>query len=272
MTAAKDPHPTTTDRQETTMSTDLTPAIQPPEPDAYLTARLVNVRARTHRVPDAHFGYPTTDELALLHTHLGAAVRQDLERGATVHRRLPWLVRQVPWVVCALDCAVLLSFCTDIFNVDLGAPFAAPVPYLAALLLAVLGSGVAFTWLATTGTRLRTYRNKLGEIEWAAAGVSTWILLAVSGVLVAALATLMYERVTVEAAQAFEEPAGGGAFLLGLVFAVLSVVANLAVLAVHAFDGSWMAAELARAGRLLHRLERQALLQGTTAAPEARRE
>jgi hypothetical protein len=241
------------------MSTDVSTTSPPPEPDPgdYLTARLLNVRATGHRIPDEHFGYPTPEELNHLHAHLGAAIRDDVAHGATVHRRLPWPVRQVPWIVAVLDCAVLLSFCADIFNVDPTAPLQAPVASLAALLLAVLGSGVAFTWLATTGSRLRTYRNKLGEIEWAAAGTSTWILLAVSGVLVVALATLMNARVSVEVAQAFDDPTSSGAAGLGLVFAVLSAVANLAVLAVHAFDGSWLSAELARAGRLLHRHEKR---------------
>ena len=42
---------------------------------------------------------------------------------------------------------------------------------------------------------------------------------------------------------------------LGALFAALSAVANLAVIAVHALDGSVAMAELERAGLLLHRYE-----------------
>jgi hypothetical protein len=206
-------------------------------------------------VRDRHFGHPTVGELAELHARLGAAVREQVLKGAPVHRRLPRSVRQVPWVVALLDFVVLLSFCGDVFNVSLLHPGSAPQAAAAAIMLAMLGSGVGYTWLAMTGMRIKAFRTELGEIAWRAVGALTWSMLAVSAVLVAALATLMDQRVTTEVLTQIDGSSTSAAGMLGVLFAVLSVVANLAVIAVHALDGSWVMAELERAGRLLHRYE-----------------
>jgi hypothetical protein len=242
------------------------------EPDLtyYLTRRISEIPKRRWpgRVRDAHFGHPTVAELTELHSGLGAGIRRQILRGAPVHRRLPWVVRQVPWIVAILDCVVLLSFCGDVFNVYLLSPGEAPLAALAAVMLAVLGSGVGYTWLAMTGLRLKAFRTELGEIAWSAIGALTLLMLAVSGVLLGALALLMYERVTTEVLAQVDGSTGSAASMLGAIFAVLSLVANLSVIAVHALDGSWAMGELERAGRLLHRYEQLAGAR-PSAAPQA---
>ena len=209
------------------------------------------------RLADAHFGHPLADDLVRLHAALSHAIGADVMTGATVHRRVPWLVRQVPAVVALLDGVVLLSFCADIFNAKLLDPGSTPIESLASLLLAVLGSGIAFTWLAITGLRLRVFRTSLGEVAWAAVGALTWIMVGVGGVLIGTLGVLMYTRVTTEVLAAVETASASGAQLLGLLFAVLSVIANLTVVAVHALDGSAVAADHRHAGQVLRRHERR---------------
>src|SRR3954449_385527 len=129
------------------MSTD-TPSPLPAHPTDYLTERINQVRRTSNRVHDEAFGHPTVQELAETHRELGERFRRDLLRGATVHTRLAWAIRQIPKLVAALDFAVLFSFCADIFNVDPTQLLQTPLASLAALLLAVLGGGVGYTVLA----------------------------------------------------------------------------------------------------------------------------
>lgn len=223
----------------------------------YLTDRLNGVPARTFpgRVRDAHFGHPTRAELQDLHAELGAAVRADILAGAPVHRRLPMPIRQVPWVVAVLDWIVLLTFSADVFNLVLTDGMQHPLRAVAAVMLALLGSGIGYTWLAMTGIRLRAYRTELGEIAWRATGVTTWVMISVAAVLIGALTALMYLRVATEIVSHTSASVAALAGVLATLFAVLSAVANMSVVAVHALDGSCAMAELERAGRLLHRYE-----------------
>jgi hypothetical protein len=209
-----------------------------------------------HRLRDSRFGYPNVDAARDRHAHLARAIDSDLEGGATRHDRLPWLVRQIPRLVAVIDCVVLFTFCGVIFNVDLGHPLLTPVPLMAAALLAVLASGVAYTWLALTGDRLKTFRDELGEILWPVVGATTWSMVAGSAVLVGALGVLMYSRVVDEVRAAGDIALAGTAVPLGLVFAVISAVANLSVVAIHALDGSAHADQHRHAGRLLRRHEK----------------
>ncbi|MBK6873739.1 MAG: hypothetical protein IPK24_22850 [Kineosporiaceae bacterium] len=245
------------------MTTDLPdPAV--PDSMSVLTAHL-NQLPRRHwagRIRDPHFGHPTLPELQQLHLELGAGVRRHILDGAPVHRRLPTAIRQLPWVVAVLDWVVLFTFCGDIFNVAMLQPLQTPLRALAAFMLALLGSGVGYTWLAMTGIRLKSYRTVLGEIAWRGVGASTWFMVAVSIVLVGALTVLMYLRVSLEVLSATESAVAVWAGTLGALFAALSAVANLAVIAVHALDGSVAMAELERAGLLLHRYEQLSGIPG----------
>lgn len=233
------------------------PAAATAHPSTYLAQRirLAPKRHWSGRVNDRHFGHPTRAELTGLHAALGTAIRHQIANGATVHERLPWVVRQVPWVVAILDVAVLFSFCADVFNVDPLKMGEAPVAALAAVMLAILGGGVGFTWLAITGMRIRAFRTELGEVAWSAVGALTWVMIGVSGALLAALSMLMYARVSTEVLTQVIGSTGAAAGTLAAIFALLSVVANLAVVAVHALDGSFAARELTHAGKLLHRYE-----------------
>jgi hypothetical protein len=65
----------------------------------------------------------------------------------------------------------------------------------------------------------------------------------------------MYLRVSSEVADSWLGT--DRAPLIGALFAMLSAVANLTVVAVHALDGSDVAAELRHTGRLLARRERR---------------
>jgi len=206
------------------------------------------------RLASPHLGYPTPMQLSCLHEALTGKVHREIVQGATVHERLPRPVRAIPPAVALLDFVVLFSFCGAIFNLPPAHPWTPKTPI--AVMLAVLGSGVAYTWLSVTGRALRGYRTPMGEIGWASTGRTTRLLLVVSLAVTVALSVLMYTRVAAEATVSHQVSATA-AQLLGLVFGVLSAAANLAVIAVHALDGSDDAAHVRRTGRLLRRWERK---------------
>ena len=204
---------------------------------------------------DAAWGYPTLEQVRGLHARLVSRVHADIEAGATVHRPLPGLLRRLPWAVLVLDGLILYSFCADIFNARAAEFTRASV---AALALAVMGSGMTFAWLSLTGTRLRDYRNRMGEICWRATSWSTRFLVAASGLIALTLGVLMYARVVEQAAQAGNAyVAAAQVPVLGWVFAILSLCANLTVVAVHALDGSALSAEMRHGGKAIRRAEKR---------------
>lgn len=179
----------------------------------------------------------------------------EIAAGATAHERVPRLVRYLPWTVALLDGLILYTFCADIFDAQTGE---LSRDGLAAMALAVLGSGITYAWLSMTGTRLRDYRAILGEICWRQTGLLTRTLVGIAAVISATLSVLMYERVSEQAQQAsglYVSPAQVP--VLGLVFAILSLCANLTVVVVHALDGSSLAAHTRHAGLAIRRSERR---------------
>jgi len=198
-------------------------------------------------------GHPTIEQACAVHEELREVVHGDIAQGATVHRRVPRLIRGLPWAVAGLDGLIIYLFSADLFNVP---PRDLSANGLAAISLAVLGSAIAYAWLSLTGTRLRDFRTRLGAIAWRLTDAFTRFLVAIAVLIAAAMTVLMYQRVLDKATFA------SGTYLpedqigtLALVFAVLSLCANLTVVAAHALDGSAMAAELRQVGRALRRYD-----------------
>jgi hypothetical protein len=219
-----------------------------------LAVSRLNLQHRVEcRLRDGRLGYPDSQTAQARYEHLDRMISAEIAAGATRHDRLPWLVRQIPKLVAMIDCVVLFTFAAVIFNVALDRPLQNPVAALAALLLAFLASGAAYTWLAITGDRIKTFRGELGEVLWRIVGATTWLMIAVSGILVTALALLMYSRIVDAVVSAGDAIEAGTATPLGIVFAVISAVTNLSVVAVHALDGSPQADQQRHIGRLLRR-------------------
>lgn len=212
------------------------------------------LRTATHRSGDGDLGYAEVETVGRDHHALLTQITRETARGATVHRRLPGTVRALPIAVFAIDFLLLRVFTADLLNAgatDLG------LDGLAALGLALIGSAVAYAWLTITGLRLRDHRLGSGEIAWGATRSTTWVLLAGTTLTGLALGVLMYERVLLAAVQA-NDYAGDSPHLLAALFAILNVIANLTVVAVHALDGSALAARARRLGRAVRRAERRA--------------
>jgi hypothetical protein len=214
--------------------------------------RLVHVRAARLRDPD--LAHPDAARLQLLYEAVAARVDSDIAAGARVHHRLPWWLRLVPAATTTLDGLVLYAFFATLFGVHLAVPTTAR-GFVAAS-FAVLGSAVTYLCLSLAGRALRGYRNPMGEVSWRALGGTTRALVAAAVAVSLALGTLMYARIAVEGASSDYLPAGL-VELVAVVFAVFSVVGNLATSVVHAIDGSAETALMRHVGRLLLRWERR---------------
>ena len=223
---------------------------------------LAVIRLRVQQLAEARFGHdglgsPDPCSASRRYQELETTITDDEAAGVVRHRRLNWLKRQVPKVVAVIDGIVLYTFCAVVLDVPVDDPLSQPVTALAAAFLAVLASGASYVWLALTGTRLRTFRDDLGEVRWRVLGATTWLLVAVALVLVGALGLLMYRRVYSDVLDLADAGQGDAAMAMALAFGVISAVANLAVVAVHALDGS-MEADLRREmGRLLRERQRE---------------
>jgi len=206
---------------------------------------------------DPDHGYPTPTDLQALHAAVTAVVHGDTVDGARVHHRLPLGLRLVPLAVTAIDVTVLFSFFSDLARVPLDQAFTGRTLRLtvASVGFAVLCTLVAYAVLSLTGRRLRSFRDALGDVEWRCTGAATRLMTALSVVVSLAVGSLMYVRVAQEAQQG--ELVGWAATTVAVVVAVIAVVGNLAVVAVHCFDGSDEAALLRSTGRRLYRWERR---------------
>ena len=225
-------------------------------------ALLARVELRGAQLEVARFrsgplGSPDLATTRALYDRLQHGIAADVDSGVTRHRPLSWAVRQVPKVVAAIDGVVLYTFCAVILNVPVGDPLSSPIPALAAAFLAILASGASYIWLALTGSRIRTFRDNLGEVRWRLLGVTAWLMIAVSLVLVGALSLLMYDRILSELLDAGDQGQGALATSLAGAFSVISAVANLSVVAVHALDGSMQSDLHRELGRLLRRRQRR---------------
>jgi hypothetical protein len=190
-------------------------------------------------------------------------VNRDTAAGSLKHHRLPRWQGWIPKFVLAFDFALLLYFFAGISNVDWQDPVSMNLAFAAAL--AAMVTVLSYGFLAFTGHRLRSHKNRAGTVHLdeldgfskAAFGIA----LTVTGV----LATLMFVRIRGEVINALGTRAGATALIIPLAVGVVSAVANLLVVLIHALDGSdeverlnRLAAASRRPARKAYRLRRQA--------------
>ena len=193
-------------------------------------------RAEQHLVRDPHLGWRSVDALRAEADALEAGIGAETATGSLRHRRLPWVLRHVPAAIVTADFVVLCSYTADVFDVDWRRPMSTPSALLAAIAFALIATGTAYAWLSLTGHRLRSFRDRRGEVTWSLLGATTWLVLGAAVALLGVLGALMAVRVHAEiSSMSFRSTP---AMPVALVFAVIAVVANCAVIAVHALDGS----------------------------------
>jgi hypothetical protein len=171
------------------------------------------------------------------------------DQGSRKHRRLPRLLRLVPKLVGGFDAGLLIYFFAGVTNVDWTRPASASL--LFAVMLAAAVTGISFGFFTLAGTLLNTHKTEDGTLGLDELDLLTKAVLALAGVGVVVLALLMFVRMRAEVLVSGGH--GGAAAVIALTLAVVSVLANTAVVVVHALDGSEATTRLDGLGKAVRR-------------------
>ena len=163
-------------------------------------------------------------------------IAADIQDGSRRHRRLPKTLRRIPVLVFVADALLLLYFFSGVTNVDWSSPLSAALVF--AILLAVMVTGISFAFFRFAGDRLQQYKNDAGTVPLRGLDEFTAASAVLALAAMAVLAALMFTRMHAEVIDALGNGAGGTAIIIGLTLAVISILANTLVVAVHALDGS----------------------------------
>ena len=164
-----------------------------------------------------------------------------------------------------VDFCLLLYFFAGITDVDWASPLSANLAF--AVLLAAMVTTLCYGFLAFAGYRLRGYKDHSGAIAFGDLDGLTRAACAAAAVGMAVIAALMFIRMRTEVLYALGPQGWVTALVIALVLAVVSLLANFLVVAIHALDGSDEVARLevlsaATSGPLsrAHRMQEKAAL------------
>jgi hypothetical protein len=227
---------------------------------------LIRAGHRQHdlaRHPDG--GQETVADLRRYQAAQRAQIEDEKARGSRKHQRLPRWIGHVPRLVLLVDFCLLLYFFAGITDVDWGSPLSAPLAFAA--LLAAMVTLLSYGFLAFSGYRLRGHKDHSGAIATGDLDGLTRTACAAAIFGMAVIAALMFIRMRTEVLYALGPQGWVTALVIALVLAVVSLLANFLVMAIHALDGSDEVARLevlsaATSGPLskAHRMQEKAAL------------
>jgi len=198
---------------------------------------LVRAGHRQHdlvRHPDG--GQETVADLRRYQAVQRAQIQNEMARGSRKHQRMPRWIGHVPKLVLLVDFCLLLYFFTGITNVDWARPLSANLAF--AVLLAAMVTTLSYGFFAFAGYRLRGHKDHSGAIASGDLDGLTRTACGAAAVGMAVIAALMFIRMRTEVLYALGPQGWVTALVIALVLAVVSVLANFLVVAIHAFDGS----------------------------------
>jgi hypothetical protein len=207
---------------------------------AKLLVRAVHRHHDLVRHPDG--GHETVTALQRYQGSLRAQIDDETAQGSRKHQRLPRWIGRIPRLVLLADFCLLLYFFAGITDVDWASPVSVNLAF--AVLLAAMVTTLSYGFLAFAGYRLRGYKDHSGAVAFADLDGLTVTACGASVVGMAVIATLMFVRMRTEVLYALGPQAGLTALVIALVLAVVSVLANFLVAAIHALDGSDQVARL----------------------------
>jgi hypothetical protein len=189
-------------------------------------------------IPYPDGGVQTVIDTAAEQDRVRDQVSEDTSRGSYRHRRLPAILRRVPMVVFCCDGLLLLYFFSGITDVDWSSPFSSTPALVFAVLLAAMVTGISFAFFRFTGDRLQQYKDDTGTVPLRGLDMGTNVSMGLSGGAMLVLATLMFTRMNAEVILSLGPNSDFTATIVGLTLAVVGILANTLVIAVHALDGS----------------------------------
>lgn len=194
-----------------------------------------------------------------------AQIEDETARGSRKHQCMPRWIGRIPKLVLLVDFCLLLYFFAGITNVDWASPVSANLAF--AVLLAAMVTTLSYGFLAFAGHRLRAYKDHSGAISFGDLDGLTITACWASIVGIAVISALMFIRMRTEVLYALGPQGWVTGLMIALVLAVVSALANVLVIAIHALDGSDQVARLdslsaATSGSLskAHRMREKAAL------------
>ena len=201
-------------------------------------------------VPHPDGGVQTVAQTASDQDKQREQIAADIDRGSFRHRRLPTALRRVPLLVFGADALLLLYFFSGVTNVNWSSPLSAALVF--AVLLAAMVTGISFAFFRFTGDRLQQYKDDTGTIPLRGLDEATTVSMGLSLGAMVILAALMFIRMRAEVIDTLGPHASSTAIIIGLALALVSILANVLVIAVHALDGSAEADRLDALGRVIY--------------------
>jgi hypothetical protein len=198
---------------------------------------LVRAGHRQHdlvRHPDG--GQETVADLRRYQAALRARTEDEMAHGSRKHHQLPRWIGHVPKLVLLVDFSLLLYFFAGITDVNWGSPLSANLAF--AVLLAAMVTTLSYGFLAFAGYRLRGYKDHSGAITMADLDGLTRTACVAAAAGMAVIAALMFVRMRTEVLYALGPQGWVTALVIAVVLAVVSLLANFLVVAIHALNGS----------------------------------
>jgi hypothetical protein len=186
------------------------------------------------RHPDG--GQETVADLQRYQAAQRAQIEDEKARGSRKHQRLPRWISNVPKLVLLVDFSLLLYFFAGITDVDWSSPVSADLAF--AVLLAAMVTTLCYGFLAFAGYRLRSFKDHSGGIAAADLDGLTRAACGAGIIGMAVVAALMFIRMRTEVLYALGPQGWVTALVIAVVLAVVSLLANFLVIAIHALDGS----------------------------------
>jgi hypothetical protein len=222
---------------------------------------------RPVRHPDG--GHRTVEQVVRDAAQQRADMEQEVRDGSMKHRVLAAWLGWIPKLVLVIDLCQLLYFMSGVTNVDWASPIS--VNLALAAVIATMITVTSYGFLAFTGDRMRGFKNHAGTVHLSDLDGFTRAALVLAAVVIAAIAALMFIRMRTEVLYALGSQATGIALVVGCTLAIVNVVANFLVVAIHALNGSDQVARLNRLSKAALRSVRKAHRMRRSAARSGRR-
>ena len=221
-----------------------------------LRARRATLHGRIGLIPGEHVAHPYGGRQTVARTRadseaLTLLVQDQSDRGSRKHHRAPAWFRFMPRVVLVFDLALLVYFMSGITDVNWGAPLSLPLAFAAGLALMI--TVVCYACFAFAGHRLRSHKDDTGTIPLAAVDWLTGLFVIACAAGIVVIGLLMFARMWSEVLLALGNGAHTTALAVAAAITVVSVLANMMVIAVHATDGSEETDKLDAFGATLRR-------------------
>ena len=207
-----------------------------------LRAQQAILRDRAAGIRDEHIDHPdggvrTVAETLADEREQRELIQADQRAGSRRHRHLSVLLRRAPAGFFVFDALLLLWFFSGVTNVD-WTNHPASVSLVVAIGMAAIATGATFVLCRHVGDRLLHYKDDEGHLSLLGMDWWTRTSAALAVATVTVMAPFMFIRMRSEVLDDLGQKVQGTAIIVGLVLALVTVLAVYVTIAVHALDGS----------------------------------